>query len=603
MSTRRGMSFAAWAAHMTSSQASLRSPLLALLLVLGSAPRAGLAAEPARPAEAGSPERAAQAAAPAPAAQQPMTARIEAPLFSPLFSRVPVARIGDEVIPLADLQEALAATHDERGEARAGAPDFKAVLQRLVDTRLIVMEAREMGFDEQEEVKQPLAAFKEVTLREKLQRSITKDVAPDALEVERAYRESVRTWKVRSLRLDKEEDAAQVKSLLAGGKTFVDVAKQLVSEKKAEGGSEAEILPPQQILPAVREALAPLEKGGLSAPVKLQKGFAVLFVEDVVYPDDPAKKAEAEQASIARKSGELLMAFRKELDRKYVKVDEALVRRLNFDSPKPGFPALLKDKRPVARIAGEAPITVADLAEAVGEKFFHGVDKPQLEKRVDKLKRPRLDGLIYKRVFTKEARVRKLDQSDEYLRAVDEYENSLLFGTFIQRVLVPDLSIQEKDLRAYYDAHRDEFTQAPLYRLDQIAFPDMKAAQRAAERLDKGTDFKWLKANAEGQLAPGQRALDLEGQLLSAKGLPESLAAALASAHVGDHRLHQGPGGQAYLVLVVSRTDPELQPYDAAKGDIQKKLFSDGLNRAITEWAAKLRGAHKVETFITRIGS
>ncbi|ABC82838.1 peptidyl-prolyl cis-trans isomerase [Anaeromyxobacter dehalogenans] len=587
---------------MTIPPVTSRSLLVAVLAF--TAPRMIFAAEPSKPSGPGATAQPAKAAEPAAAAKPaPMTARIEAPLFSPLFARMPIARIDDQVVPLADLQEALASTHGERSAGAATAPDFKVVLQRIIDSRLLIMEAREMGLDELPELKEQLAVFKDVTLRETLQQQVTKDVKPDALEVERVYKESVRRWKVRSLLFQKEEDAAAVKPALAGGKSFVELAKQLVAEKKADGSGEPEVLPPDQILPAVAAALQPLHKGEVTAPLKLQNGFAILYVEDLVYPDDPAKRAEAEAASIDRQGGQILIAFRKELDRKYVKIDEALLRKIDFDAPKPGFAVLVKDKRPIARIAGEAPITVSDLANAVGEKFFHGVEKPQQEKRVDKLKRPRLDGLIYKRVFTKEARVRKLDQSEEYLRAVADQENSLVFGTFVQRVLVPDVSIKDADLRAYYDGHRDEFTAAPLYRLDQLAFPDMKGAQRAAERLARGTDFKWLKANAEGQLAPAQRALDFEGQLLSAKGLPEDLAGALASAQVGDYRMHQGPRGQGYVVLVVSRTDPQVQPYEEARKDIQKKLFGQALNRAVTDWAAKLRAAHDIETFITRIGN
>ncbi|WP_245529813.1 peptidyl-prolyl cis-trans isomerase [Anaeromyxobacter dehalogenans] len=579
-----------------------RSLLLAVLVAFA-APQVASAAEPAKPDAAPKAADPSPASKPATTAPEPMAARIEAPLFSPLFAQTPVARIDDQVVRLAELQEALAATHDERKAGAATSPDFKAVLQRLIDSRLLIMEAREMGLDELPELKEQLAVFKDVTLRETLQQQLTKDVKPDALEVERVYKESVRRWKVRSLLFRQEEDAAAVKPALAGGKGFAELAKQLIAEKKAEGTGEPEVLPPDQTLPAVAAALKPLQKGEATTPLKLQNGFAVLYVEDIVYPSDPAKRAEAEKASVDRQSGQLLTAFRKELDRKYVKIDEALLRKIDFDAPKPGFAVLVKDKRPIVRIAGEAPITVGDLANAVGEKFFHGVEKPQQEKRVDKLKRPRLDGLIYKRVFTKEARVRKLDQSEEYLRAVEDQENSMVFGTFVQRVLVPDVSLKDEDLRAYYDGHRDEFTSAPLYRLEQVAFADMKGAQRAAERLARGTDFKWLKANAEGQLPPAQRALDFEGQLLSAKGLPEDLAGALGSAQVGDYRLHQGPRGQGYVVLVVSRTEPQVQPYAEARPDIQKKLFGQALNRAVTDWAAKLRAAHEIETFITRIGN
>ena len=60
----------------------------------------------------------------------------------------------------------------------------------------------------------------------------------------------------------------------------------------------------------------------------------------------------------------------------------------------PGFAALIEDRRPLVRIAGEDPVTVADLAQALQKKFFHGVDRAAEGGRINARKHATLEDQI-----------------------------------------------------------------------------------------------------------------------------------------------------------------------------------------------------------------
>ena len=70
-----------------------------------------------------------------------------------------------------------------------------------------------------------------------------------------------------------------------------------------------------------------------------------------------------------------------------------------------------------------------------------------------------------------------------------------------------------------------------------------------------------------------------------------------------DSKIYFAPGSQFYVVHVLEVTPPKEQPYADARGDIAGKLISQKLTDAIRDYASKLRKAHDVKTFISRIDS
>ena len=53
-----------------------------------------------------------------------------------------------------------------------------------------------------------------------------------------------------------------------------------------------------------------------------------------------------------------------------------------------------------------------------------------------------------------EAVRREIDKSAEYKVRMKEHENSVLFGTYINKVLIPDIKVGEEDLKSYYEKHK-----------------------------------------------------------------------------------------------------------------------------------------------------
>ncbi len=533
---------------------------------------------------------------------------VQAPLFADGSAGCPVAKVADETIPLRELAAALEQGHLSHAPAApAGTKrppmDFTPALDRLITSRLVAIEARDMNLDDDPRFKASVEDFRASRLRTMLQEIAARGVKPDPAEVEKLYRDAVREWKITSILVEKEEDAKGLAAAVKAGGSFDALGKKLVAEKKAKGMEKADWVAPRHALPEIRAAAAAAKPKVPAGPVKVEGGWVLLRVEATrVPPNDARARADARARSLAREQHEAVRAFYESLVRKYAKVDEALLKALDFEAGgEKGFQALQQDGRAVATIQGERPITVGDLAGELSTKFFHGIAGPINEHRVNPQKMEAFERVLGSRLFAKEAAVRKLASTPEYRRAMDEYERALAFNTFVEKVLVPGVNVTEGEAARYYKDHLGDYSSPEMLRLDGFAFPTAKEAQAAIEKLRTGTDYAWLRQNAPGQIPPEKRSLQLDGGLVSANTVPADLMRAISGARAGEYRVYAAGSAEVYVVRVAERMPPSPQPYVEARDTIVKKLSAEKLASALQDYAARLRKAQRVDVLITRI--
>lgn len=519
----------------------------------------------------------------------------------------PVARVAGDEITLGELATALEGGHvakgsrAARGEKPAGM-DFLPTLERLVDVRLLVHEAREMGLLDLPDSRAALDAFRASTLRTTLQEQASASAKPDPAEVDRLFKAAVKEWKLRSLLFAKEEDAKAFCQKAAKGGAFEALAKAEVAAGRAEGGDAASV-PPRQLAPDLGVAASGLKQGQTSPPVKVARGWVVLRLEGFRYPENAEAREQAKRQSLAEQQHQAVRRLHLALVKKYATVDRKLLDGLDFEAGgEAGFQALAKDKRPIATIKGEAPVTVGDLAGELAQKHFHGIAEPIKEHKLNPRKAEAFEVVLGVRLFGLEAKARKLEERPDVQRKLAAYERVLAFNTFLERVILPGITVAEGEVQARYEARKAELTTPQLWRLDAMGFGDAKAADAALEKLRGGTDLEWLRANADGRLAPDHQQLRLEGALVSAAGLPASLAKALGGARAGEYRRWSADdGAEHYLLRIVDQVPPGVRPYQDAREALAREVQGEKVSAAVRDYAAKLRQVQPVEVLVTRL--
>jgi len=527
------------------------------------------------------------------------------PLASPLFSNCPIAEVNDELITVEDLAALFFSSHATMETQATGKITmfYAEQLKRLINVRLIIQEARNVGLDELPEIKGTIDKFAQAILIQLLKKEVGQDVTVDEKEIEIAYRETFGEWKIISLLFNKEENAKKAVKALKAGKSFEEIARAVLKEETAKGSLQGEYMRLVNLTPEVVEVVSKMKIGSVSPVIKVgagkSVGYSLIKLEDIRIPDSAADREQARRQALSIKFGKTLHEHRDALYKKYVKLDNTLFKSLDFEAKKPGFDMFLADKRILAKIAGEEPVLVKDLAQAISAKLFHGVATAIEEKKVNVIKQDVLDKIIDKRVYQKEALLKGIDRTPQYRKMVRERESGILFGSFIQKVIAPTVKLDDDDINAYYNEHISDFTFPEMVRLRGLPFNRVKDAEAALDMLKKGADYSWIKANAKGQTDPdAEDLMNFGDTLMTSKSLPADMRKALTGAKPGDVRIATGTDGRAYILSVLEVTPVRNQPREEVVNSISQIVFDNKLEHAIEDWAEKLKQDAVVKIYI-----
>lgn len=343
-------------------------------------------------------------------------------------------------------------------------------------------------------------------------------------------------------------------------------------------------------------AVEKAKPGGVTGVVAIDKKFAIVKVLEIRYPENPHARAEARQRALNFAQNAALVAYSRSLNQKYVSIERKLFEGIDFGKD---LDKLRKDQRVLARIKGEAPVTVAEVAEALKGKYYHGVGRAIETGKIKTGKVDVFNDLIAKRVFVKEALAVGIDRSIEFRIRQKEYENSVVFGAFMQKALIPEVKTTLDDLRDYYQRHRDDYTYPEMLSLRALIFTDKAAAQKALEQLTKGTDFSWLAANATGLVNPDKEGvLQFSEAPVTTRSLSAPLRKTLALPKGGSYRLHEEKGYR-YVIAIDKVIPSRVQPFEEVQKEILQAVFQEKLEALTQEWTRKLRATYPVEVYAT----
>jgi len=514
-----------------------------------------------------------------------------------------VATVNDDPITMDEFTRALSSIHSEGKQEgkQAGTIDYKGILKRLVTLRLIRQEAINIGLNELPEIKDAVDQNSRQTLIGLVRGHYVRDMEADEQEIDKLYKEAVGEFRLNSALFDKKDTAEKIEEEIKANDNFDETIKKVIADGTARGKGEGVYFKGLELLPQITEAISKMEAGSVSPVIEIKEGFIIFKLEDLRFPENPAAKEEAGKQALDYKRKKALEEYKDSLIKKYVKVDEGVLDGLDYELSIEEFEKLLGDTRVVADIEGEQPITAGELTEGLRNKYFHGVE-PAIKKRRlnDKKKLFLYDTLLSKRVFIKEGLKQGIDRTPVYKSMVKEYESSALFDSFLKRVIMPDVKIDAEAVEKFYKEHIDEYSSPEMMRLSSIAFVNRTDAEEALEKLKKGTDFKWLKTNAEGQADKEARGLSsFDGAVIVTKDLTEDMRKAVSGAHAGDVRLYTSPEKHYYVLYIQDIFPSKPLPLEGLNNEISGRVIQEKLNAIIDDWADKLREVYKVKVYAT----
>ena len=510
-----------------------------------------------------------------------------------------VATVNGDNIWLRDVERELTNLHEMQGmgDRKVARQNPMKILDRMITARLLAQEARNIGLDELPEAQAEFVKIRLETARDLLTREAVKNVKADPAVVETVYRDTVVEYRVRSILVPNEKDAKDLESKLKAKGDFDALASALVKGGKAQEASASDWLKAREVQPQAAAVMKKLKPGQVSPAVKLDAGWAFFRLLEARYPESPEARQMAEATALAEARDASLSKYTEGLRKRHAVVDEKVFASVDFE--KEGAAATLaKDARTLATIQGAAPVTVADFYRAMDKRFYHGIEKAIDAKKVNKEKRPVLEDLLNRRVVPAEATRLGLDKGREFEDVIERKNNAYLFGAVVQKVILPELKIERKDLEEYLKAHQSEYMSPDMVEIDSLAFDRREDAEDALAKLQRGADFDWIRKNATGQ-TDRTKTPGMQSGLFVTATLAGDLQKALVGTRTGDYRYYGEPKGPYYVVHVLRHEVAKPQTLDLIEEKIAKAVYQEKMGQLVDDWGEKLRKASEIEVFAT----
>ncbi|NIA71855.1 peptidylprolyl isomerase [Pelagibius litoralis] len=171
---------------------------------------------------------------------------------------------------------------------------FPALLDRLVDVRLLAEAARAQGLAEDAEVRERLVGLEDrvlstVFLERYLAEQVTTAAVRERYDALVALRRANREVRARHIIVETEEEAEAIIAELDGGAVFPTLARERSIGPSAERGGDLGYFFARRMAPAFAEALHKLEPGSYSAePVETEFGWHVILLVERRADDVPS---------------------------------------------------------------------------------------------------------------------------------------------------------------------------------------------------------------------------------------------------------------------------------------------------------------------------
>ncbi|MFH1755320.1 MAG: peptidyl-prolyl cis-trans isomerase, partial [Candidatus Latescibacterota bacterium] len=388
---------------------------------------------------------------------------------------IPVAKINDRVISLAEFERVYNSMDPRYLPAGEGFEKQRAFLETMVDKEVMAYMADEQGYDKKKAVQQGIDAFRRVGL----QAAYLKFLVADKIKItdkllQEHYDRMGTTVTVKQILCDNPADAEKAYQLLQEGNDFDSVCKQHSKGPDAAEGGKVMTVAFGRFLPEIEEPIFALPVGGFTKPLESPYGYFVIKVLQIDR-SKPAQSFEAVKSEIEpvvrqleerRKMNEISESIRERAGTEWYPESMAIIfEALPPDRPLTNPPRREDEELPLLKFdetdLGKPVLSYKDKVFTIQQfsdlydrtSFF---ERPKREFRVGGIK-----GFLMK-LMMNELVVDEMDRSGienhpELKRVLDNKQEELMVTMMFEELIAKETIISRKDIQAYYDDNKENY--------------------------------------------------------------------------------------------------------------------------------------------------
>lgn len=494
-----------------------------------------------------------------------------------------LAVVNDDTIYVAAMDQVFMNLHSKLDKERKENFDYRKLLNKMINDRLIVQEATALGLDQDDQLLDRLGQGRKnnaMRLYAREQFKAAPEISDkDVLDYFNKYYAKLQ------LRTVSIQDSALARTLIAaikGGAPMDSIAEASSMDMYRYKGGLHNLKYYADVERELRDQADKLKPGGLSAPFKYRQVYAFLRVEKTMPADT------SELATYAKKIRTVLE--QESRGAKWTQFIDGLEKRYPFRT----------ESTALARIkADSAKLYTPDFTDGSGDPIFIGsgqyfYSEADVRTGVSRLAMERGDlpfdsllqiGLISAR---DEFVLTMASSEGGYLErpeVVSQYNNSLdssLIETYIKETVVSQITFNHAEFDAYYNEHLDDFREPDEIELGRLDIPDEKTAAEIEKRLNEGADYDFI-AREYGRTAG---VVEEKTQWISLEAFPDQVKSELELLKIGESS-RVFPTSESWMIFHVSGRRPgqvkEMSEVDMKIREIMfQRKFDELLDRALT---------------------
>lgn len=400
--------------------------------------------------------------------------------------------VNDEAITTSDLDAMIMTAHERGRMAAMDNRKLQKLFDKALNDRLLLQEARAIGLEDEPHVRVPLAEARAQDARAAFVREhFAPDNSVSAAEVQADFDRYY--WKilVRQLSVRTRERADSLRTAILDGAPMDSLALALSLDTHRLRGGAHRLKYWADVENEIRDAVADLEAGELSAPFAYREAFAIARVEErhpvdreafVRFEDD----IRSHLAALKRQAA--WRAFVADLEQRTpVTADTAILAEVDADRDRLFTGDFLAgSERPVLS-AGDHHRSEQQVRNAISHAAMNDGTAPYDSVRNRGLQAQR-EQLVLDHAAAAAGYLDDPGVVERHLARRDQALIEAYLGEFIS----PQIVLDRQEYQAVYDENQDAFRRPDSVKLATMIFKAEVEARRAAERLQGGANFDFV---------------------------------------------------------------------------------------------------------------
>lgn len=467
--------------------------------------------------------------------------------------------------------------HRREGLAETKRMNFLDYMQKVIDDRLIIDEARRRGMDASPAVQKSLSDF---ILRESVvllhQEEVVSKISISEEDIINNYRENYLRYGL--IELNNQDDANAALEQLKSGADFMEVFLKY-STPETQKFSEGIVLNRANLKPDFKDALSEVKPGEYTNIITVNGRHYILQLRTVEETDKVfQERLRSEIEKGIRKQKELGTDFLKELRAKApVTIDEGLLAELLSSMEKGEKEKWTKDQRPLAAVY-DAVLTVEQFAAMAFP------EKQDVHKSTPPDAHAILNNWINVKLVDQEALARRYELRPELEAKVFNYTNQLIRRLFLQSVVAADIDMSEEKIKDFYSRNLTKYTAPARYKVQTLVFETKEEAESALNALKGGTDFAWMARTRAGSKKEPQA-----DTWWTQAEVPETLREGIEAINPGGLSPVFEHKGKHNIILLREKVKESPKEFEAVREQARRDYFQEKSEEKLKEYLEKLK--------------